>query len=237
MPFHLIRISLIMSQFASSLPASRLTKLRPSHLVWLLLRQVFITIDLKALRNISLPGNKVEKVCIVESLSLSLEDQLLSDNMVRSVLTLKKIENLVRCPSVIQLAKLSGFSPIIATASLHNTQLLESLGATRVIDRNTDVPAKVTEILNGAPVELVYDAVSQKDTQEQAWDIVAPKGSLVLVQEPTVDKDKYKDKSIVSVVGNVHYPQVRKLGASLYDKLTSLFESGALKVRNHNSYR
>lgn len=115
---------------------------------------------------------------------------------------------------------------------MHNTQLLESLGATHIIDRKADVPAKVAEILNGAPVELVYDAVSEKDTQAQAWDILSPKGSLVLVLEPTVDKEKYKDKSLVGVFGNVHAPQLRKLGVSLYAKLTSLLESGSLKVRS-----
>ena len=48
--------------------------------------------------------------------------------------------------AVIQLAKLSGFSPIITTASLKNTDFLKSLGATHVIDRNADLPSSVKAI-------------------------------------------------------------------------------------------
>lgn len=114
---------------------------------------------------------------------------------------------------------------------MHSTQLLESLGATHIIDRKDDVQAKVAEILDGAPIELIYDAVSEKDTQEQAWDILSPKGTLVIVLWPTVDKDKYKDKTLFKVFGNVHAPHLRKLGVSLYAKVTSLLESGALKVK------
>ena len=133
---------------------------------------------------------------------------------------------------VIQLAKLSGFSPIITTASLHNSNLLQSLGATHVVDRKADVPAKVAEILKGTPVQFVYDAVSEKDTQEQAWDVLSPGGTLLLILPSQVDKDKYKDKSVYDkVIGNVHTPAVRPLGISLYSKLTSLLESGKIKVR------
>ncbi|KAF8510033.1 hypothetical protein JB92DRAFT_2728841 [Gautieria morchelliformis] len=38
----------------------------------------------------------------------------------------------------IQLARLSGFSPIVVTASLHNSDLAKSLGATHLIDRKMD---------------------------------------------------------------------------------------------------
>ena len=132
---------------------------------------------------------------------------------------------------VIQLAKLSGFSPIITTASLHNSELLEGFGATHVIDRKADVPEKVAEILKGTPVQFIYDAVANKDTQEQAWDLLSPGGTLVLVQTSQLDKDKYKDKVVYDqVFANVHTPQLRQLGISLYSKLTSLIESGKIKV-------
>ncbi|HEV7737525.1 MAG TPA: hypothetical protein VGO47_09170, partial [Chlamydiales bacterium] len=41
----------------------------------------------------------------------------------------------IHVSSAIQLAKLSGFSPIATTASTHHTDYLKSLGATHVIDR------------------------------------------------------------------------------------------------------
>ncbi|KAF9233968.1 chaperonin 10-like protein [Melanogaster broomeanus] len=68
---------------------------------------------------------------------------------------------------IIQFAKLSGFSPIITTASPHNTDLLKHLGATDVIDRN-DTPASFTasvaRITGGHPISLVYDSVAHEDT-------------------------------------------------------------------------
>ncbi|KAL5486256.1 hypothetical protein ACEPAI_7302 [Sanghuangporus weigelae] len=131
---------------------------------------------------------------------------------------------------VIQLAKLSGFSPIITTSSLHNIDLLKSLGATHVIDRNTDVPAEAKKIISDAQVELIYDAVSEEVTQNQAWDLLAPGGTLVIILPAKVDKGKYKDKTLLDpVVGNVHAPQTRQIGISLYSKLSGLLESGAIK--------
>ncbi|KAL5504372.1 hypothetical protein ACEPAH_8446 [Sanghuangporus vaninii] len=131
---------------------------------------------------------------------------------------------------VIQLAKLSGFSPIITTASLHNTDLLKSLGATHVIDRSADVPAEAKKILGDTSVELIYDAVSEEATQNQAWDLLASGGTLLIILPAKVDKEKYKDKTLPdSVAGNVHLPQIHQLGISLYSKLSGLLESGAIK--------
>ncbi|KAH8112680.1 GroES-like protein [Phellopilus nigrolimitatus] len=135
---------------------------------------------------------------------------------------------------VIQLAKLSGFSPIIATASLHNTAHLQSLGATHVVDRNGGAKA-VTAALAGTPVDLVYDAVSEPSTQTQGWDLLAPGGALVLVldgkiEKVKVDKAKYPDKTLVDgVAGNVHLPCARKIGVSLYSKLTQLLGDGSIQ--------
>lgn len=130
---------------------------------------------------------------------------------------------------VIQLAKLSGFSPIITTASLRNSEFLESLGANHVIDRKADVPTKVKEILGETPVELVYDAISEKDTQQQAWDVLTPGGTLVLVsREAFVDKNKGKTV-IDTVFADLHSPELRQLGASLQSKLTHLLENGTIK--------
>ena len=130
---------------------------------------------------------------------------------------------------MIQLAKLSGFSPIITTASLHNEELLKSLGATDVIDRKADVIKEVTKITN-APLDIVYDAVADESTQTAAWDIVAPGGTLILVSPAVVGKDKYKDKYIVEMIGNFHVVE-RELGKNLYSNLTQLLEDESIKVR------
>ncbi len=126
--------------------------------------------------------------------------------------------------------KLSGYSTIITTASLHNTELLKSLGASHVIDRKADVVSEAKKILSG-PIDLVYDAVSTKETQAQALDIVAPGGQIVSVLGVQVDQANYPGKHITTIFANVHVPNVRPLGVSLYSKVTELLASGALKVR------
>jgi len=125
--------------------------------------------------------------------------------------------------------KLSGFSTIITTASLHNTDLVKSLGATHVIDRKADIVSEAKKILGG-PIDLVYDAVSNKETRVQALDIVAPGGQVVSVNAMHVDDASYSDKHITTIYAIVHLPNVRALGVSLYGKVTELLASGALKT-------
>ncbi|OCH83896.1 GroES-like protein [Obba rivulosa] len=133
----------------------------------------------------------------------------------------------------IQLAKLAGFSPIITTASLKNTQLLQSLGATHVLDRNLPSDALLVEVAKIAPtIDIVYDAISLTPTQNPAYDIVAPGGILVLVLPDQIDvakKSAAPDKKVVNVYGNVNAPDRRKAGQSLYAKLAALLEEGVIK--------
>lgn len=105
-----------------------------------------------------------------------------------------------------------------------------NLGATNVIDRNADVAKEVKKLLGDTPVPVVYDAVSLKDTQVVAWDVLAPGGQLLLVLAPEVDKDKYKDKHVVHVFGSVHAPASRAFGKVMYSNLTQLLEKGDIKV-------
>lgn len=136
--------------------------------------------------------------------------------------------------TVIQLAKLSGFSPIIVTASKSNEAYLKSLGATHVIDRReplSELPQKVKEITS-APVTLVYDAVSQAETQNTGYEIVAPGGGLVIVLQNQLEQSKLtEDKYVASAFGIVQDPGQREMGKRMYAKLTHLLETGDIKVR------
>ncbi|EMD40281.1 hypothetical protein CERSUDRAFT_70692 [Gelatoporia subvermispora B] len=137
----------------------------------------------------------------------------------------------------IQLAKLAGFAPLIVTASLRNADVLKALGATHVIDRTlpTDVLVEQIKHAAGAPVETVFDTVSSRDTQNEAFDILAPTGVLVTVLPDEVDAEKKNaapGKKVVHVVANVNLPQKRTAGISLYKKLASLLEEGVIKP-NH----
>ncbi|KZT72281.1 GroES-like protein [Daedalea quercina L-15889] len=131
---------------------------------------------------------------------------------------------------VIQLAKLAGFSPIITTASPHNAVSLEGLGATHVLDRNLSEDVLIEKIrdITSAPVKVVFDAISLPETQEFAYRVLAPGGTLVIDLEAQV-KSTTADKRIIYIIGNTSMAANRKLGASLYSKLTSLLEEGAVK--------
>ena len=141
--------------------------------------------------------------------------------------------------TVIQFARVAGFSPIIVTASLHNTELLKSLGATHVVDRQSDVRKGVADILQqtgAAAPEVVYDAISDASTQPIAWDILAPGGQLDLVDlvlPALVEQEKYKDKHVFGFYGTVHFPDNRADGVALYAKLAEWFENGTLKVSTY----
>ncbi|KIJ54529.1 hypothetical protein M422DRAFT_240596 [Sphaerobolus stellatus SS14] len=127
----------------------------------------------------------------------------------------------------IQSARLSGFSPIITTASLHNADLLKSLGATHVIDRKADVAAEVKRILPESP-KIIYDAIST-DTQEVAWKLLAPGGTLLLVLFPndTLKNSIGTDgKKFFNVYGASHAQ--RPFSDGLYEHLHDLIASGKI---------
>lgn len=135
----------------------------------------------------------------------------------------------------IQLARLSGFSPIIATASPTNSGHLRSLGATHIIDRNTplsDLSRSITDITT-EPIRLIYAAVSPPDIQQAAYDLLAEDGTLIVVLNITIeDTKRVANKYIADIFGNPFLPDRRELSAELYKRLPALFDSGDLKVWN-----
>lgn len=139
--------------------------------------------------------------------------------------------------TAIQVAKLAGFHPIITTASLHNAELLKSLGATHVLDRHLPsdaVLAKLRELTGGKPLEFAFDAVSLPETQLVAYQALAPSGALAVALPDAIPAEVKKEgdgKRVVYVVGNVHVPPNRATGAELFKRLTEWLETGAIKVR------
>ncbi len=133
--------------------------------------------------------------------------------------------------SAIQLARLSGFSPIITTASLKNAPLLQSFGATHVFDRVLsagDLRAEVNKVAGG-PVPVVYDAISLPETQIAAYGLLAPNGKLLTVLNEEV-KEPSDGRSLVQVHGVIQFPHHHEFGKTLYEALPSLLESGDIKV-------
>lgn len=136
---------------------------------------------------------------------------------------------------VIQLARLSGFSPIIITASLRNEAYLRSLGATHVIDRAVplaELPALVSAIA-GKPVKVAYDPIGEPETQNAVYDTLADGGKAVIVSSLAIEKGKLvPSKELAFPYGQVHVPANRELGKRLYASLTGLLESGEIKPNN-----
>ncbi|KAG8218886.1 chaperonin 10-like protein [Butyriboletus roseoflavus] len=134
----------------------------------------------------------------------------------------------------IQLAKLSGFSPIITTASVQHKDYLLSLGATHVLDRKLPTAALKEQVTNivGTPVMYIFDAVSLEETQQTAYDLLAPGGTLAIVNQKIVKEDETSQKKVLMVYGSFHFPPNRELGVKFAAALTRWLAEGKIKVRD-----
>ncbi|KAF9444858.1 GroES-like protein [Macrolepiota fuliginosa MF-IS2] len=142
----------------------------------------------------------------------------------------------------IQLAKAAGFSPIITTASPKHTDMLKSLGATHIIDRNTPPtnirtelakiigPAgKVNDPSSSGVIHYIFDSISEKETQTAAYDLLTPGGKLALVLPSFVPADSQTpDKHISSTNGMPDAPHNVGLLGALYSGITAMIENGTL---------
>ncbi|KAI0040040.1 GroES-like protein, partial [Auriscalpium vulgare] len=118
----------------------------------------------------------------------------------------------------IQLAKLSGYDPIITTASAHNEAYCKAAGATHVVDYHkvpySALPAAVAEIASSVP--LVYDAISVADSQKASWVIAAPQGIVIVTLAPVVGKigEEAEDgKRVFYTYGSVHAADNQEKGS------------------------
>jgi NADPH:quinone reductase-like Zn-dependent oxidoreductase len=118
--------------------------------------------------------------------------------------------SLTTIPKAVQLARLSGFSPIIAFASPANFSRVKALGATYVIDRKLvgTLGIEVMKITT-TPVEYAFDAWSGAESQQALHNVLAPQGRLALVRPREIEVSA--DKTVFQVVGIVHMPWTRAL--------------------------
>jgi NADPH:quinone reductase-like Zn-dependent oxidoreductase len=136
----------------------------------------------------------------------------------------------------LQLAKLSGFNPIITTASAHNEDYCRDAGATHVINYRTtpytSIPNAVKEIAKG-PVGIIFDAISTPESQKADWEILGPNGSLVVTLPPPADAptEPKDNRWFVFVYGEVRTHSHSEFGNSMYAALPSLLADGLIKVR------
>ena len=139
--------------------------------------------------------------------------------------------------TVIQLARLSGFSPIVTTASSKHVDKLKSLGATAVFDRDSSASdlAKEIKMLTNEPIKLIYDSISSSSTQQTGVELLAPGGQMVVVGPVSAKADE--DKSILGILGTSRHPDNVDLVEALYhDKIAGFLEKGIIKVRGFSIY-
>ena len=133
---------------------------------------------------------------------------------------------------VIQLARLSGFSPIVTTASSKHTDKLKSLGATAVFDRDSSASDLAKEIkkLTNEPIKLVYDSISSSTTQQTGIELLAPGGQMAVVGPVSAKADE--DKSVLGILGLSRHPDNLELVEALYhDIIAEFLEKGIIKVQ------
>ncbi|EIW77113.1 GroES-like protein [Coniophora puteana RWD-64-598 SS2] len=131
----------------------------------------------------------------------------------------------------VQAARLAGFSTIITTSSLAHENNLKSLGATHVIDRHgspDQIVARVKAITSD-PIRIVYDAISEDDTQKTAWAVLAPGGHLVLTLPPSVRTATGDTRTLKSVHGSPFNPVNAEFCKRWWEKLPEWLAEGKIK--------
>ncbi|EIN12987.1 GroES-like protein [Punctularia strigosozonata HHB-11173 SS5] len=131
----------------------------------------------------------------------------------------------------IQFARLSGFSPIIATASDRHVEHLKSIGATHVLSRSASVESLLAEVhsITDEPLQVVYDSISTPETQQAGWKLLAPGGQLVVTLAPVAGLPNDESKGFAWVKGNVNFPDQIDIGRQLFARLTGLLADGSIK--------
>lgn len=144
--------------------------------------------------------------------------------------------------AAIQMAKLSGFSPIITTATPHNEGYCKAAGATHVIDY-TKVPygpafADAVASITTAPIKVIWDCIAHEDSQLACWSILAPSGTLVEAfptPSPKIGEDGFVDKDgrkVVGVFRSAYFDAEggeNRLGKTMFAALESMLRDGDLK--------
>jgi NADPH:quinone reductase-like Zn-dependent oxidoreductase len=133
----------------------------------------------------------------------------------------------------LQFLRLSGFKNIITTGSTKNAQLLKSLGATHVIDRQLSDKEQIDAIRSiEADLTLAMCAVSTDETQFVAYSALSNdkpvKLALTLDKSPSIEKiPKAPGSSAGIVIGSPWaYPE---LGEPFWNKIGSYLESGKVE--------
>ncbi|KAJ7435796.1 GroES-like protein, partial [Mycena galericulata] len=123
----------------------------------------------------------------------------------------------------LQVLRVLGYTTIITYASGKHTEYLKSLGATHPGGSYVDIRLQKKKIAGGAPIKIVYDAISEEDTKEACFEIVA-EGGIVVTVLPGEDKNVDGKRSI-SIFGSTHLH--REFGVLLWKTLPKQVADGS----------
>ncbi|KAG1823602.1 GroES-like protein [Suillus subaureus] len=135
----------------------------------------------------------------------------------------------------IQLARLSGFYPIITTASPSNEELVREYGATHFFDRNLSgkqLKAAISKVTD-RPIRIVYDSISLPETQLVAWELLANNGTLVLTLPASVKEDEGKGRKAIHTFGYPHVPQNEELYRSSWAMVEKWLSEGTIQPNKY----
>lgn len=132
----------------------------------------------------------------------------------------------------IQLAALSGFSPIITTASPKHEEYLKTLGATVVVDRHIPATQEAFHRFSEKPIGVVLDAISSAETHEDALKILGSGGLLasVLALEDHIKSQAEKQNTeAFHILGLKTLPFHVQLLREFWAHATELLQNGDIK--------
>ncbi|KAG2128168.1 chaperonin 10-like protein [Suillus cothurnatus] len=135
----------------------------------------------------------------------------------------------------IQLAHLSGFYPIVTTASPSNEDLVKSYGATHFFDRNLSckqLKAAISKVTD-SPIGVVYDTISLPETQVVAWELLADNGTLILTLPASVKEDEGRGRKVVGTFGSPYAPQNHELCSSSWAAVEQWLSEGTIQPNKH----
>ncbi|KAF8990626.1 hypothetical protein BDQ17DRAFT_1433618 [Cyathus striatus] len=133
----------------------------------------------------------------------------------------------------IKLARFSGFSPIITTASLKNKLCLKSLGATHIIDRSLPLSSLPYEVAKVTPNQLTFafDAVAIAEVVQAGYDLITAGGIICTVFPELKLEETEGTENMVAYATAFpeHPPENANLTRAIYGMLMSFLESGAIR--------
>lgn len=108
-----------------------------------------------------------------------------------------------------------------------------------MIDRTrpaAEIIAEVTKLEEGKPALYAYDVIGDEDTQNLAYDVLAPGGALATTipgSEAILAEKEKRDggsKKVASVLSTIGLPMNREVGLKMYKRLPQWLEDGMIKV-------